>query len=371
MSEARYWAIGIAMLEMALVALFSFALGTYLTRRLWSLRDASHRIGDEGPGFHIPIQGNDEVAQAIVAFNGMSQRLAASYAKQQQALEQSRELGLRIEAGIAQKAAMVEAALDAIITIDLDGFILEYNRSAEETFGFSLDEAIGRRLEELIIPDEHKHAHNQGMQHFRATGVGPVLGKRMELPALHKSGMRFPVEIAITHVATESGEYFTAFMRDISERKRAEDELRLAAQAFEAQEAIFITDANSPYIAGQPRLLPPSPATTPEDVIGKTPRVFKSYRQDSEFYRGMWDQRPAPTGIGRARSRTGARTARCFRSASASPRYATPRAERPTMSPTSSTSPSKNAMRRTLDRVPGQGRAGESGQVALPRDHEP
>ena len=287
--EARSWAIAIAGMEMGLVALFSFALGTYLTRRLRSLRNASNRVAEEGPGFHIPVQGNDEVAKAIVAFNDMSQRLALSNTEQRQALEQAHELGRRIEAGIAQKAAMVEAALDAIITIDLDGRILEYNRSAAETFGFSRDEAIGRRLEQLIIPDEHKHGHSQGMQRFRATGVGPILGKRMELPAMHKSGARLPVEIAITHVATEHGDFFTAFMRDISQRKRADDELRLAAQAFEAQEAIFVTDADANILRVN-RAFTAITGYDADDVIGKTPRVLKSYRQDSEFYRGMWAQ---------------------------------------------------------------------------------
>ncbi|WP_296900093.1 PAS domain S-box protein, partial [Thiohalocapsa sp.] len=285
--EARAGAIGLAALEMALVALFSFALGTVLTRQLQRLRDASERIGNEGPGFRVPVKGRDEVAQSLVAFNTMSARLAESDAEQEQGLARARDLARRLEERDAQKAAMVEAALDAIITIDTHGRVLEYNRSAEDIFGFSPEEAIGRMLDELIIPDEHRRGHREGMRRFRDTGFGPVLGKRLELPALHKSGARIPVEIAISHVATEYGAYFTAFMRDISERKRVEGELRLAAQAFEAQEAIFVTDAAARILRVN-RAFSEVTGYTAEEVVGKTPRVLKSDRQGHAFYQNMW-----------------------------------------------------------------------------------
>lgn len=285
--EARSGAIALAALEMGLVALFSFVLGTVLTRQLQRLRDASERIGAEGPGFRVAVAGRDEVAQSLRAFNSMSERLARSYAEQEQALAQTRDLAAQLQERDAQKAAMVEAALDAIITIDMDGRVLEYNRSAEAIFGFSRDEVVGRTLEGLIIPDEHRRGHREGMRRFRDTGFGPVIGKRLELPALHKSGKRFPVEIAIAHVETEGAAYFTAFMRDISERKRAEGELRLAAQAFEAQEAIFVTDAEARILRVN-RAFSDITGYAADEVIGQTPRVLKSDRQGADFYKGMW-----------------------------------------------------------------------------------
>ncbi|MGD8207508.1 MAG: PAS domain S-box protein, partial [Thiohalocapsa sp.] len=287
--EARSGAISLAALEMALVALFSYVLGVLLTRQLERLRDATERIGTEGPGFRVAVRGRDEVAQSLAAFNTMSERLAESYAEQEQALARARDLARRLEERDAQKAAMVEAALDAIITIDMDGRILEYNRSAEGIFGFHRDEAVGRTLEELIIPDEHRRGHREGMRRFRDTGFGPVLGQRLELPALHKSGRRFPVEIAIAHVETEYGAYFTAFMRDISERKRVEGELRLAARAFEAQEAIFVTDAEARILRVN-RAFSEITGFAADEVVGKTPRVLKSDRQGRAFYEAMWDR---------------------------------------------------------------------------------
>jgi PAS domain S-box-containing protein len=287
MQEARAGGIAIAALEMVLVALFSLLLGTYLTRQLMELRDGSDRIGREGPGFRIPVRGKDEIAEVIAAFNAMSSRLAESYEEQQRSLEEARELAARIEASEAQKSAMVDAALDAIVTIDMDGRILEYNASAEQVFGYRREEAVGRILGEMIIPDRHREAHRRGMARFRHSGVGRILGKHLELPALHKSGAELPMEVAITHVATEHGNYFTAFMRDISERKRSEEELRLAAHAFEAQEAIVITDADARILRVN-RAFTEITGYTAEEVLGQNPRILKSGCQDGEFYSRMW-----------------------------------------------------------------------------------
>ena len=285
--EARSGAIVIAALGMFLVGLFSLLLGSYLTRQLRELKDASNKIGREGPGFLIPVQGKDEVAQAIAAFNTMSSRLAESYAEQRRALEESHDLAARIKASEAQKAAMVEAALDAIITIDVDGRILEYNASAEQVFGYTKEEVMGHLLEELIIPDRHRAGHREGMARFRDSGVARILGKRIELPALNKNGTEVPMEVAITHLATGQGDFFTAFMRDISERKRSEEELLLAAHAFEAQEAIFVTDVDARILRVN-RAFAEITGYTADDVIGQTPRVLKSGHHDGEFYRQMW-----------------------------------------------------------------------------------
>jgi two-component system sensor histidine kinase/response regulator len=287
MRRARLGALGLAGLEMLLVALFSLALGTYLTRQLRELRDASHRIAREGPGFHVPVQGKDEVAQAILAFNTMSSRLADAYAEQRRALEASNDLATRFKGSEAQKAAMLDAALDAIISIDLEGRVLEYNASAEQLFGYTRDEAVGRMLDDLIIPDRHRADHRRGMERFRKSGVGRMLGKRLELPALNKVGAELPMEIAITRVATEHGDFLTAFMRDMSERKRAEEELRLAAHAFEAQEAIFVTDSDARILRVNSAFTKIT-GYTADEAVGQTPRLLRSGRQEADFYKAMW-----------------------------------------------------------------------------------
>jgi len=287
MREARSGGIGIALIEILLVALFSLMLGTFLTRQLQQLQHASERVAREGPGFRIPVKGKDELARTVRAFNEMSSRLAESDMNQQRALEESRDLAVRFRASEAQKTALLESALDAVITIDTDGRILEYNASAERIFGFEREEVRGRMLVELIIPHEHRERHRLGMASFRESGFGRILGKHLEMPALKKDGTEFLVELAIIHVASEHGGTFTAFMRDISQRKQTEDELRLAAHAFEAQEAIFITDADARILRVN-RAFTGITGYAADDAIGQTPRILNSGRQDIGFYREMW-----------------------------------------------------------------------------------
>jgi PAS domain S-box-containing protein len=119
---------------------------------------------------------------------------------------------------------LFDTALDAIVTMDAAGTITGWNAQAEATFGWSADEAIGRRLSETVIPPEHRAAHERGLERFLSTGEARVLNKRIEVAALHRDGTEFPVELAITPLARGGTYEFSAFLRDISARRRAEAE---------------------------------------------------------------------------------------------------------------------------------------------------
>jgi PAS domain S-box-containing protein len=136
----------------------------------------------------------------------------------------------------ALKTTILEAALDCIVSIRADSTIIEWNPAAERTFGYSKSGAIGQDIAQLIIPPEFRERHYKGMAHYLATGYGPVLGHRVELEALRSDGSRFPVELAITPTSIVGQPQFTAYLRDISERKRAEAALR-EAQAVAEREA--------------------------------------------------------------------------------------------------------------------------------------
>jgi PAS domain S-box-containing protein len=124
----------------------------------------------------------------------------------------------------ARKSAILEAALDAIITIDHEGKILEFNPAAETMFGYARSEAIGREMAELILPPSMRDRHRQGLARYLATGNGAVLGKRIEMPALRADGTEFSVELAISRIPTEGAPMFTGYLRDITERRRHEQE---------------------------------------------------------------------------------------------------------------------------------------------------
>lgn len=123
--------------------------------------------------------------------------------------------------------AILESSNDAFIGINQAGKVTQWNGEAERTFGWSADQAIGKDLGELIIPDEQRAAHAAGLGHFANTGTGPVINRRVEVAATHRDGHRMAIELSVAALATEDGFVAHAFARDISKRLAAQ--LRLAA----------------------------------------------------------------------------------------------------------------------------------------------
>lgn len=130
----------------------------------------------------------------------------------------------------SQLRAVLENAQDAYVSIDQDGLIAHWNRQAEVTFGWTRDEAIGRRLEETIIPAAYREAHRRGVERYLAHGEAKVLNKRIELNAIRRDGSIFPVEVRISPLPAQTGHWFCAFLHDISERKHHEEALRATQQ---------------------------------------------------------------------------------------------------------------------------------------------
>ncbi|WP_144209645.1 hybrid sensor histidine kinase/response regulator [Shewanella donghaensis] len=130
--------------------------------------------------------------------------------------------------------ATIEATHDALISIDISGRVVEFNAAAVKLFGYEREEALGEMLEDLIIPDGFHKAHKNGMDHHRRTGEGPVLNNRIEVPAHNKAGEEFPVELRVIPIQLGDEMFFTAFLRNISEQKSREEELRQAKEQAEA-----------------------------------------------------------------------------------------------------------------------------------------
>ena len=118
--------------------------------------------------------------------------------------------------------AILDSALDCIITMDAEGVVREFNPAAERIFGFTRAQAVGQELAELIIPPLLRERHRQGLRHYLETGEGPVLGRRIEISALRADGHEILVELAICAFRIERKPVFTAYLRDITERVRTE-----------------------------------------------------------------------------------------------------------------------------------------------------
>jgi|GEM_PF-1173744 len=362
----------LALIEMLGVALFSYILGSYLTRGLSRLTYAAEELANGALGHRIAVVGKDELATACIAFNSMSQRLAETssitnrsvlegeklneklFIQQQKlttilntavdgfviideqgiidevnnagallfgySVEQltgckvsclmaepfsqdydgnldhykknkgkkiigiGREaIGLRkdgstfpMELAVSEmklgqkslyvglvrdltekkkyqyelhksetlKLAIVEANLDALVTIDINSKIVEFSSQAEQVFGYTRAESIGQSMPELLMSAEMRPMHNKGMAQFTTSQRGPIIGKRVMVTAMRKNGALFPIELTVQPINLGNEMLFTAFIRDITERKAFEDELQHAKQKAEAA-----SEAKSRFLA--------------------------------------------------------------------------------------------------------------------------
>jgi PAS domain S-box-containing protein len=137
-----------------------------------------------------------------------------------------RRIERRVRESEERKRAILAAALDCVITIDHHGNIVEFNRAAEKTFGYRESEVIGREMAELIVPPSLVARHRAGLARYLETGEGNVIGRRIEITGMRRDGSEFPVELAITRINLPGAPMFTGYLRDITERRRVEAELR-------------------------------------------------------------------------------------------------------------------------------------------------
>jgi PAS domain S-box-containing protein len=181
------------------------------------------------------------VGQAVSAWTTEQQRVLRALDRVSEAAlsttdpEDAQQMVLRSE---ARNAAMLEVALDCIISMDAHGVVTTWNPAAERTFGFSAREAVGHELADLIIPPELRDAHRAGLVRYLSTGQERVFNRRIEMPAVRRDGTRVIVELAITRIPVDGPPLFTGFLRDITERMQTQDEQkRLFAEAQEVTRA--------------------------------------------------------------------------------------------------------------------------------------
>ena len=232
--------------------------GTGLPGRAWAKDEAVH-IADlptEGnlprhatvvraglrTGFAFPVKAGKETVGVIEFFSRSSIELDGSLQESITMLGQQvgqflkrRRVEDELRGSEALKGAILQSALDCVVTIDGDSRILEFNPAAEQTFGYARSMVLGQGMAELIIPPEYREMHHKGLARYLATGEGPLLGRRIEVEAIRADGSRFPVELAITPTEVGGQPRFTAYLRDVTERKRSERDLVAAKEV--AQEA--------------------------------------------------------------------------------------------------------------------------------------
>lgn len=145
--------------------------------------------------------------------------------------------------------AIVQGALDAVVAMDRQGLVVEWNPQAETIFGYSRQETLGRRLADLIIPPPYREAHTMGLQRYLSSGKENILRKRIEIAALRKNGEEFPVELTVLPIRVGQDVFFSSFIRDISDRRAAESTIHQSTAFIESMfehlpNMVFVKDAN-------------------------------------------------------------------------------------------------------------------------------
>lgn len=186
-------------------------------------------------------------------------------------VERELEIGIEMAIAIHEKEKqviesedrirrIVEHALDSVVMMDAAGVIIDWNPQAEETFGWSREEALGQTVVELIIPPQLREAHCQGLATFHSTGRGRIINQRIESTALRRDGSEFPVELAVTPVRSGESSMFSAFIRDITERKQSRERIEASERKYRtlvettntglliADEQGRVVDANAEYV---------------------------------------------------------------------------------------------------------------------------
>jgi len=187
-----------------------------------------------------------------------------------------------------RNSAILKAALDAIISVDERGSILEFNPAAERIFGYAGKDIIGHDLFAKIIPEPQRQAYRAALQHYLASDEEHVLDKQLEAHALKANGEIFPVELNIVEVVTGKHRIFTVFLRDISVRQQAQYELaRLATVVKQSFNAIIITDTQGIIQYVNPAFEHMS-GFSAEEALGQRPNIVKSDEHSDQYYADMW-----------------------------------------------------------------------------------
>lgn len=225
------------LLVAGLFSLLGWVASRRLARPLRSIAESAARIeAGDANAIETGTMSYRELNTLSGALNSLVRKLVTKEASlrelnlslEKRVVERTRELEDALDVvrtSEKRTQAIIDTALDAFVGMDEHGYITDWNRQAENMFGWQRDEILGQPLATSIIPERFRQAHQDGLAHFLATGQAPVLGQRLQLFALRRNGEEFPIEMTIGLVRMNKGRFFGAFINDITERRKVEHAL--------------------------------------------------------------------------------------------------------------------------------------------------
>ncbi len=255
------------------------------TRRPWA--EAIHREGRLVDYESIWMHKNGErrnvsISGEITELDG--QRCVLAYATD---ITIRKQFEQALAASEIRLRAVLDGVRNGVITITELGIIESCNSSAERMFGYSAAEMIGNNVN-MLMPEPYRTEHDGYLANYRHSGIHRVVGVRRDVMAQRRDGSVFHIELGVTETLLNDRKLFIGSVSDITYRKEAEAELRIAATAFESQEAMVVTDPDG-VILRINRAFSENTGYSAKDVIGHTPRLLKSGRHDAAFYKAMWE----------------------------------------------------------------------------------
>jgi len=233
---------------------------------------AGERVGLHASGREIPL----ELSIRSLTRNG--RRFATVVARD---VTERRNAERALRESEARKSAMIEAALDAILSIDAGGRILEFNAAAERMFGYARSDVLGKSMAELLIPPSLRERHHREMAQHLATGEAPIFGKTLETTAMRSDGTEFPIELTVTRLPSDGPPVFTGYIHDLSDRRRAESALKESEQKLRTlvtnvPAVLFALDRHGVFTHSEGKGLE-SLGLKPGEAVGKS--VWELYRR--------------------------------------------------------------------------------------------
>ncbi|MCS6291671.1 MAG: PAS domain S-box protein, partial [Nitrospira sp.] len=221
-------------------------------------------------------------AAFVIEADGRRVRLLGSHTD----VTERKQAEVTLRESEARTRSILETALDAVVSINDSGLIIGWNPQAEILFGYSAHDVLGRPLDETIIPARYRQAHTHGMNRIVRGGEGSTTKRRFEFFALHRSGQEFPVEFAIAASQVDGQPMFTAFIRDITERKQAEEALRESEERYRtlvelSPSGVFVfSEGRTVYVNSMAVTI--LGATGPNDILEHSPFKFihPDYHED-------------------------------------------------------------------------------------------
>jgi two-component system sensor histidine kinase/response regulator len=193
-----------------------------------------------------------------------------------------------LEETLARTQLLLDSAMDAVICMDNQGKVLIWNSRAEAIFGYTEEQALGRAVADLIVPPVYRERHRQGMARYMETGQRKIIGTRVEVIGMRADGSQFPIELTIGSLWDKGNTLFSAYVRDITERKQTEDLLRKLSLAVEqSPESIVITNVDA-IIEYVNEAFVANTGYSRDEVIGRNPRFLQSGKTPAATYVSMW-----------------------------------------------------------------------------------